>query len=121
VTINTDSILECDSVQSVINTATFQINVLPAALGSKAFVSTISHGDTSRKSPAVAVATGTIHHSSLSECLCAAVLFTWLNGCRWLSATFSVTNEIKCSVELAVTAKLLAGACGDCKDIPTAQ
>ena len=30
-------------------------------------------------------------------------------------------KEIKCSVELAVTAKLLAGACGDCEDIPIAQ
>lgn len=83
-TINTDSILECDSVQSIINTATFYINVLPAALGSKAIISTISHEDTSRKSPAVAVVRGRIHHSSLPECLYAAVMLTWqlrrLNG-----------------------------------------
>jgi hypothetical protein len=69
VTTNTDSILECDSVQStsIINIATFRINVMPATFGSKAVVSTISHEDTTRKTPAVAVVRGRIHHSSLSD------------------------------------------------------
>jgi hypothetical protein len=34
---------------------------------------------------------------------------------------FSVINEIKCSVELAVTAQPPAGTCGDCKSIPRAE
>jgi len=55
VTINTESIMECDAVQSTINAATFRINVLPATVGSKACVSAISHEDTSSKTPAVAV------------------------------------------------------------------
>ena len=65
-----DSILECDSVQSVINIATFRINVLPATFGSKACVSTVSHEDTPRKTPAVAVVRGRIHLSSLSDSVC---------------------------------------------------
>jgi len=70
VTINTESIMECDVVQSTINAATFRINVLPATVGSKACVSAISHEDTSSKMPAVAVERGRIDHSSLSNSVC---------------------------------------------------